>query len=197
MKIKVITSLTVVLIFLILTSFISTKRNIVLGLDLNKSTIEWYARKVGGRHNGFISILSGTLITENNKLTGGKFVVDTKSMTDADLKFKKANKWLMGHLKNNFFEVNKYPTASFEITTVIPNRDKYEVTGKMTIKNITKEIKFPAIIIITDSSITATATIKIDRRDFGINYGAGIIKRLANKAIYNEFSLAVTLVSKT
>jgi len=196
MKKKIIASIFVVLMYTFITSFKSSKPNInKVALDLNKSKVEWFAKKVGGKHNGYIAIDSGFLELNDKQLIGGKFFVNTKSMIDTDLKFKKANKWLMGHLKNNFFEVNKYPTASFIITAVNPNGDNYSIDGKMTIKDITKEIKFPATINFTDTAVYANATIKLDRRDFGIIYGKGIIKKMANKAIYNNFNLKISLVA--
>ena len=164
--------------------------------DFNTCRFEWVARKIGGKHNGFITLTSATLSIEGNYLKGGEFIVDTKSMTDADLTFKKANRWLMRHLKNNFFEVDKYPTARFTITSVTPNAEKFDIVGNLTIKNITKEIKFPANIAFTDSTVTTNATITIDRRDFNINYGSGLIKRMANKAIYNKFDLKISIVGK-
>ena len=166
-----------------------------LPVDLSKSRIEWIARKVAGKHNGFISIASGTVETDGKMLTGGSFVVDATSMIDADLSNKKENNWLMGHLKNNFFEVTKYPKASFVITSVTPNGNKFNIVGKMTIKDFTQEIKFPAIITTTATSVTATATIIIDRQKFNVNYGSGFVKELADKAIKDEFDLNVTLVA--
>ena len=166
-----------------------------LPVDLSKSRIEWIARKVAGKHNGFISIASGTVETDGKMLTGGSFVVDATSMIDADLSNKKENNWLMGHLKNNFFEVTKYPKASFVITSVTPNGNKFNIVGKMTIKDFTQEIKFPAIITTTATSVTATATIIIDRQKFNVNYGSGFVKELGDKAIKDEFDLNITLIA--
>ena len=196
MKKTIIYSLLVGLGCLVLFSFKSLKSPTSIPVDLIKSKIEWVARKIGGKHNGFITLTSATLSIEGNYLKGGEFIVDTKSMTDADLTFKKANRWLMRHLKNNFFEVDKYPTARFTITSVTPNAEKFDIVGNLTIKNITKEIKFPANIAFTDSTVTTNATITIDRRDFNINYGSGLIKRMANKAIYNKFDLKISIVGK-
>ncbi len=188
-------SLVIAFVSLVLFSFKSKGDNIYIPVDVTKSKIEWFARKIAGKHNGFISILSGTIETNGKMVTGGRFIVDTKSMTDVDVHFKSSNRWLMGHLKNNFFQVEKYPTASFVITSVTPNAEKFDVIGKLTIKDSTQEIKFPADISITPTSVNATATIKLDRRKFGVDYGSGVIKRMANKAIYNEFELKINLVA--
>ncbi len=164
-------------------------------VDVSKSKIEWKARKIAGRHNGYISISSGIVETDGKSVTGGQFVIDTKSMTDVDVRVKLANRWLMKHLKNNFFEVNKYPESRFIITSVMPNRENYTIVGKLTIKDSTQEIRFPAIITTTPTTVNAEATLKLDRRKFGIDYGSGLIKRMANKAIYHEFELKIKLVA--
>ncbi len=41
-----------------LLSFIAPKAFITLPVDLNKSKIEWVGRKIGGKHNGFISLVA-------------------------------------------------------------------------------------------------------------------------------------------
>ena len=186
MKKNIIYTIIIGIVSTLLVSFKSFTDTEKMPVDLTKSKIEWVAGKIGGKHNGFITLTSATLSIEGNYLKGGEFIVDTKSMTDADLTFKKANRWLMGHLKNNFFEVDKYPTASFVITSVTPVGDKFDVIGKMTIKDITQEIKFPAIITTSATSVTATAAIIIDRLKFNVNYGSGFVKELADKAIKHE-----------
>ena len=179
----------------LLLSFIAPKAIITLPVDLNKSKIEWVGRKVGGKHNGFISIASGAVQTNGKTLTGGSFVIDATSMIDTDLKFKKENNWLMGHLKDNFFEVSKFPKVSFVITSVSSDGNNYIVTGKLTIKDITQEIKFPAVITTTASGVNASANIHIDRKKFNVIYGSGFVKELADKAIKDEFEVNVTLVA--
>lgn len=179
----------------LLLAFKSPKATTRLPVDLNKSKIEWIGRKVGGKHNGFIAIVSGTVETDGKMMTGGSFVVDATSMTDADISNKKENNWLMGHLKNNFFEVTKYPKATFVITSITPEGNNFTVVGKLTIKDISQEIKFPAIINTTATSVNATATIRINRHNFNVDYGAGFVKRLADQAIKDEFELNVTLVA--
>ena len=195
MKRILISSLLILMICGLLLSFKSPKATNTLAVDLSKSKIEWIGRKIGGKHNGYVTITSGTVETDGKMLTGGSFVVDASSMTDVDLSYKKENNWLMGHLKNNFFEVTKYPQATFVITSVTPEGNNFTVVGKLTIKDITQEIKFPAIINTTATSVNATATIRINRHNFNVDYGAGFVKRMADQAIKDEFDLNVTLVA--
>ncbi|MEL7145417.1 MAG: YceI family protein, partial [Bacteroidota bacterium] len=99
---------------------------------------------------------------------------------------------LESHLKSDdFFGVNNYPTAKIVITKVVPQGPgKYKVTGDLTIKGTTKEIKF----IANQSGNTATADLVIDRSEYDIRYGSGsFFENLGDKTIYDDFELSVSL----
>ena len=173
--------------FFILQSFNVEKENI----KIKDSTLMWVGSKVTGSHEGTINISSGHLILDNNDLVGGEFVIDMTSVVCTDLTGKgKAS--LEGHLKSDdFFSVNKFPTASLTILNVKKNSlGLYQVNANITIKGITQEIMFDAEI----KEKTAKAKLIIDRTEFGIIYKSGnFFKELADKAIYDEFEISVEL----
>lgn len=163
-----------------------------------ESQIEWLGKKVTGDHYGTISISKGDLQLENDVLTGGSFEIDMNSIVSKDVENPEYNQKLVGHLKSDdFFGVEKYPTAKFEITGVEKKgTTKYLVQGNITIKGITKSISFPTQLAIYGDKASATATITIDRSDFNIKYGSGsFFDGLGDKMIYDEFTLDVTLVA--
>ncbi len=141
---------------------------------------------------------SGDLEFNGDQLTGGSFAIDMTSITVTDLTGEYKGK-LEGHLKSkDFFGVEKHPTATFEITRVIPKGTPgdYKVIGNMTIKNITKEIKFFANVKNVNGQKVATADLTIDRSDFDVRYGSGsFFDNLGDKTIYDEFDLSVELVA--
>ena len=103
------------------------------------SKVTWKAYKVTGSHAGTVDLQSGTLVFEEDKLSGGEFVVKmTSLMTTDDLGDMKAK--LEGHLKSDdFFGVVTHPTAKLIFTDVeASGKNSYEVTGDLTIKGITK-----------------------------------------------------------
>lgn len=168
-------------------------------VDTNKSVITWKGYKVTGEHAGTLKVKSGDLNFTDGKLTGGNFVIDMASLAVTDLKGGMANK-LAGHLKSpDFFGTEKYPTAKFEITKVV-SRGKvgeYKITGNVTIKETTKEIKFNAFVTETEGVKTAKADITLDRSDYNVRYGSGsFFDGLGDKTIYDEFDLSVSLVVK-
>lgn len=180
-------------VLIILVAFAFTPPVVTKKVDVTASTLEWKAYKVTGQHAGTIQLKSGELVYENDQLTGGKFTVDMTAIAVTDMQGKGAER-LKGHLESpDFFNIAEHPTASFTITKAIAYADgKYKIEGNMTIKDITKEVKFIAE---TTEDGDITADIQIDRSDFDVRYGSGsFFDNLGDKTIYDEFDLSVTLV---
>ncbi len=85
------------------------------------------------------------MVMKGNQLVGGSFVLDMTSINSTDLTGEYQQK-LNGHLKNgDFFEVEKFPTATFKITGVKKNNDKIYnslVTGNLTVKGKKNAVTF-------------------------------------------------------
>jgi polyisoprenoid-binding protein YceI len=170
----------------------------VYSVDNSQSSLSWTAKKVTGSHTGTISVASGKLELDNNVLKGGNFQLDARSITVTDIKDAGMNGKLLGHLKSDdFFAVEKHPSASFVITSATAKGGgNYDVTGNLTIKGITKAISFPATVTVAGGKATAKATIKVDRTKFDIKYRSNnFFENLGDKAIYDDFELDVTLVA--
>lgn len=166
----------------------------IVSLNKSASSIAWLAKKVTGEHNGTVGISAGALNVDGNKLIGGNFTIDLKTIKNLDLTDPAYNQKFVGHISSgDFFEVEKFPTASFVITKVAGN----QVTGNLTVKGITKSITFPAEIAVKGGKVTAKATITIDRTDFNIRYGSKkFFESIGDKAIFDDFALTVSLVSE-
>lgn len=160
-------------------------------INVENSKVTWKGYKVTGSHQGTITIKNGNLIFDNNKLIGGHFTMDmpTINVTDLEGKYKKD---LEGHLKSNdFFGVEKFPTASLVFTKVkSAGKNAYKVTGNITIKGKTEVITFNISIY----GNKATVSLKIDRTKFGVRYGSSsFFDGLKDKAIYDDFDLIANL----
>lgn len=169
------------------------KKATTLAVDTKGSKIHWLAKKVTGQHEGTIAISSGSLVTSGNKVTGGSFVIDMKSIVCTDITDAEYNKKFIGHITTgDFFEVEKFPTATFKITKVAGAN----ITGDLTLHGITKAITFPAKITVAGGKTTATASIPVDRTDFNVKYGSKkFFESIGDKAIDDVFNLDVTLVA--
>jgi polyisoprenoid-binding protein YceI len=188
MKTNILKSALVLVVAASVASFASISERKV---NVKESKVNWKGYKVTGEHEGTINLKEGSLTFTDNQLTGGNFVIDMTTINTTDLSGDSKGK-LDGHLKSDdFFGVEKFPTASFKITSVNGKDKLYRVTGDLTIKGITKSTSF-ALQIVDDQ--TATAAIKIDRSKFDVRYGSNsFFDDLKDKAIYDEFDLNVTL----
>lgn len=155
------------------------------------STVTWKAYKVTGSHTGTVDIKSGALMFDGDKLTGGEFVIDMPTLISTDLEGDGKGK-LEGHLKSDdFFAVDKHAVSKLVFTDVkSTGKNSYEVTGDLTIKDITEPVTFDVSIY----GDKATATMKVDRTDYDIKFRSGdFFENLGDKLIYDEFDLVVDL----
>lgn len=174
---------------------VDKRKGEVWKLNVSESKIEWIGTKVSGYHTGTIPLKNGEIFVDNAEVTGGKFVMDAANLIVSGPKSvdEKSNQKLLGHLKSSdFFDVEKYPEATFELTavkpysgaaisdTTDPRQDEiseYKVTnpthhisGNLTIKGVTKNIEFPARITVSGNSAEAIAKFNIDRKEWDIVY---------------------------
>ncbi|GAA4511006.1 MULTISPECIES: YceI family protein [Sphingobacterium] len=142
-------------------------------VDTAQSSVVWTGTKVTGSHTGTVAIKSGNVIVENGVIKGGKFVLDMNTISSTDLEGEWKEK-LDGHLKaDDFFAVETYPEASFEITEVKAGATPSDlvVSGNLTIKGITKNITFDAKAEeVTDNTVKYSADFNIAREDWGVTY---------------------------
>lgn len=169
---------------------------VTYNVDATTSTINWVGSKVSGdNHTGTITLKDGEVYTSENVVTGGKFTIDMNTITVTDITDAEMKAGLEGHLKgataenaDHFFNVSKFPTASFEITNVTEENGKQMVEGNLTIKEATHGIKFPATITVTDTEVTMVSDdFEIDRTKFAVNYNSGsVITDLAGDKVIND-----------
>ena len=141
-------------------------------IDTALSVLNWTGNKPTGSHTGTVTIKSGGMLVEEEKLTKGMFVIDMTSITNEDMKGADGAGKIEGHLKSaDFFDISAYPTSTFVITKVEEVAGKLAVTGNLQIKDVTKSITIPAMIS-TENGITTfkSETFNVDRTDFGITY---------------------------
>ena len=160
-------------------------------IKIENSKVVWKGYKVTGSHEGTIAIKSGFLNFNTDQLIGGEFTIDMTTISSTDLEGEYKGK-LDGHLKSaDFFGVENFPTAKLVFTEVKSSgKNSYEVSGNITIKNITEPVSF-------DLSVygnKANAALKIDRSKFDVRYGSSsFFDGLKDKAIYDEFDIVADL----
>jgi polyisoprenoid-binding protein YceI len=167
-------------------------------VDASKSTLNWKAEKITGFHEGTISIKSGSLKVDKDKVTAGTFAINMTTIVNTDMTDAEYNKKLVGHLSSpDFFDVAKFPEAVFTLAKPIDlTKAVTEVSGKLTIKGISKPLTFKAVINKDGNSYVFNAnSIVVDRTAYSIKYGSGsFFSDLGDKVIYDEFTLKLKLV---
>ena len=127
---------------------------------------------------GSFSGLSGTLSEHptDSSLSRVEASIDVATINTGDAQRD-------GHLKSaDFFEAEKYPTMTFKSTKVERKADdEYRVTGDLTIHGVTKPVTFavegpsaPNKDPWGNTRIGLSATTKINRKDFGLNWNAAL-----------------------
>jgi polyisoprenoid-binding protein YceI len=160
-----------------------------LDINIQKSTIKWtgeYTFYFGG-HEGYINFKQGYFIKTGDLITGGEFVIDMNSIMNTDIDTKEANLNLVNHLKDpDFFDVNKYPLGTLEITKVeYHDKISARLEANLTLKGITKSINFQAKFDYKEIK----TRFKIDRKKWNVNYESKFKDGAISDAIGFEVSI--------
>ena len=171
-------------------------------VDQEASVIDWEGAKPTGTHTGNVKVESGVVRFADSTLSGS-FLIDMTSIVVTDLEGdQKAS--LEDHLKGtvegkegDFFNVQKYPTAAFEITGITEKDGKKMMSGNLTLKEIKKNIEFPIMYEIAGNTMTLKSEpFTIDRTDWDINYGSkSVFDNLGDKFINDDMQLEFTIVA--
>lgn len=176
----------------------ATAESVTYKVDGKSSELQWWGKKLAYGHTGLIDIKSGELSVEGENITAGNFVIDMNTIreTGEDVDPEKAEQ-LAGHLMSpDFFDAAAFPTSTFEITGVKGEKGKYEISGNLTIKGISKNITFPADVKIDGDNLTAEADVTINRNDWGVSYGSGVSGAVADQAIADDIEFRMKIVAK-
>ena len=166
------------------------------------STVAWRGFKtyVQDEHLGTVNVQEGTFEVAEGKLVGGTITMDMTSITCTDIENERKRGYLEGHLKSqDFFFVDSFPTAAFEIVEVLdPSAaKKYStVTGNLTIRGTTNSITFPADVVVSEEDVKFMApTFSIDRTLWGAKYhdrdDATIAESLKDDLIDHSIELTI------
>ena len=176
----------------------AARKAVTFNVDVKKSTLAWHGKKVTGEHNGTVELNRGNLIFDGKNLTGGLIEIDMTSIKNLDVADEGYRNKLVGHLKSDdFFNVEKYPTATLKITKATPKGgNAYDVTGDLTVRGKTAPVTFPATVTLDGNNATATAKVVVDRSKYDVKYGSkSFFENIGDKMIYDEFDLTVKLVA--
>jgi polyisoprenoid-binding protein YceI len=155
-------------------------------LNPQNTTLQFVCAHVGAKpdpRQGSFGKFTGKAQVDGQALKSLTIEIDTTSIATA---FEK----LTTHLKSpDFFDVRRFPTARFESTKITPGSGSSQITGKLTLHGVTKEISFPATVEIGPSGLSLKSEFSIDRSEYGMTYDP--------KKVENKVSLTVVVGQKT
>ncbi len=168
-------------------------------VDPSSSIIEWTGKKPIGQHTGTIQVAKGSIQTSDGKIQNGTFTIDMNSIVVTDLEGDE-KLGLEGHLKgegegkeDHFFNVAKFPSATFDMTQLSEKEGKMFIEGSLTLKGIKKEVSFPVSVTTTENDLSiASDVFTIDRTQWGVNYKSkSVVENLGDKFINDDIELKI------
>ncbi|MDH3652024.1 MAG: YceI family protein [Saprospiraceae bacterium] len=105
--------------------------------------MNWTASKPTGKHLGTVELAQGSITAMGNDILSGTFRVDMGSVDNLDLEEDSRDKLVKHLLSADFFDVDRYPQAVFEIISASQIQDDptvtHSLTGNLTVRDITKQ----------------------------------------------------------
>lgn len=193
-----------------------------LSLNPEATKISWKGYKPTGQHYGIIPATTGSVTVDGTEITGGSFTFDITGLEVHDMEEgTEMHGKLSNHLQSaDFFDAANHPTATFEITDVesfsaddvVTEEEQFEsdntptstselnpetpthwISGNLTMRGTTKNIKFPASVNVDNGVVTAKAGFNIDRTEWGLSYQdeSSVADKAKDKFIYNSVGVVL------
>jgi len=154
-----------------------------------KSKIEWVGAKVTRDHKGSFQAFDGRIEYAGTTPQKVSFDIDMNSIQSDDEK-------LTGHLKSpDFFDVAKFPKATFTSTSLTPAGadapagTTHTLRGTLDLHGVQKEVSIPVKAEQTAEGVRTTSEFTINRQDWGISY-----RGMADDLIKDEVLIKLDLM---
>jgi len=173
-------------------------------VDLEKSRVEWNGRSLTGTHAGAVKLRHGEIEVRAGRPVHASFTLDMRSIENTDIDDAEMRAMLIRHLKSDdFFDVEKFPESEFRLTKidllagVTPGSPNALVTGELTLKDVKRELTFPAMLGVTsEGTLAADAHFDIDRTLWNVRYGSGkFYEKLGKHLVSDIISLGLKIVT--
>jgi polyisoprenoid-binding protein YceI/rhodanese-related sulfurtransferase len=164
-------------------------------LDIEKSTIKWTGANLSNSHSGTLRFVEGVFQLRQGEFADARFQIDMQSLACDDINDAKTNRMLLEHLSSeDFFDVAKYPTAKFQLTAAkvlppgTPGSPNYEMDGRLTLKGVTDQVTFPAVVGQSGPNLIAgQAHLEFDRTRWDVQYGSGRFFAFLGQHLVNDW----------
>jgi len=147
-------------------------------IDQDHSQVGFQIRHLVGKVKGHFAQFEGDITIDDKKISNSKFLAKIKTAS-IDTNSKKRDDHLKG---TDFFDVDQFPLITFESTKISGSSKNMMIDGNLTIRGVTKPVKLKATHNGTGTDpwgnerIGLSATGKINRKDFGMNWNKALDK---------------------
>ena len=137
-------------------------------VQIDKSRVSFVSKQMGVPIDGEFRKFAAQLGFDPAKPEAGRAQIDI-DMASIDAGSAEANEEVVG---KNWFNVQQFPKAAFVSTSVKPlGGGKFEVAGKLTIRDKTREVVLPFTMTPQGATVHFDGSFLIKRADFGIGQG--------------------------
>jgi polyisoprenoid-binding protein YceI len=149
------------------------------------SSVMFKLKNFGINTDGSFTGLSGKIIFNPKDLPNASFDVSIDAA-----KVNTGNEMRDEHLrKEEYFDVPNHPRIRFVSTSITPGgkSGSYQVNGKLTIKNTTRDLSFPFVATPIGNDYVFSGVFTINRKDFDIG---------GSSTISNSLTVSLTVFAK-
>ena len=153
------------------------------------SSLGFTFEQAGAQNNGAFKQFATTFDYDANNLAASKLDVKVQ-IGSLDTQDKDRDSTLASA---DLFDVQKYPTAHYTAGSLAKGANGVEAVGKLTIRNVTKDLRVPLTIRPAGGGLELSGTVTIKRLDFGVGQGewkttesVGDAVKLTYKVVLNK-----------
>ncbi len=166
-------------------------------IDSTNSKANWTGKKTIKKDwidTGTIALKEGNFSITDGMISSGKVIFDMNSISVDMTGSGGGQDKLSTHLKSNaFFDVEKFPEATFAFT----KHEAGNLIGDLTIKGVTKSISIPATVSSVNNKTHIQGKAVIDRTLFNVKFGSNkFFDDLKDNVIDDTFNLEFDVVAQ-
>ncbi len=170
--------------------------------DTEESSAKWTASKKIIKDyydTGKIEIKSGLATFKEGKIESGEIVFDMTSISGETTSNTKAPVTkLTDHLKSaDFFDVEKYPIATYKVTSSQKVENGYVLSGELTLTGKTNPLDIKVQTVMENGNAIIAGLAEVDRSKWEIKYGSdSFFDDLGDNVINDIFTLEFKIVAR-
>ncbi len=170
-------------------------------ISQEESVVAWTgSRKIIKNYfdHGRVAIKDGSVSINEGKITSGSIVFDMSTIAAESTGRGKDEDMLTKHLKSSdFFDVDNFPEAKYEVVGVEEVEGVYLLNGNLTVKGETHPLMVPVKTGVENGNVVLVGATEVDRTIWGVRYGSDkFFDNMGDNVINDIFVLEFKIVAR-